>query len=276
MKRVLTSLVVVLALASGLRAADPPAKPMKVKFDLFPTKHIAVMIKINGKGPYRVVFDTGAPVTLISTKLAKENKLVDPKAPKPLFSPFNTEGEVKIKKLEIGDVMVENTSAMAMDHPAIEAMSKAFGGVEGIVGFPFFSKFKVTIDYKAKEMTFEPSGYEPPDIMKSMMGMVTAIARGNSEPKVLASAGQWGLVVDKETSDSKAGVTVKEVLAGGAAAKAGLKTGDRILTIDGRWTDSVAETFDAASLVKPGTEVKVAIVRDGKEMELTVKPGSGL
>jgi S1-C subfamily serine protease len=55
-----------------------------------------------------------------------------------------------------------------------------------------------------------------------------------------------------------------------------LKAGDRLLTIDGRWTDTVAETFDAASHVKPGTEVKVVILRDGKEMELTVKPGSGL
>src|SRR5207302_5303192 len=40
-----------------------PTVPATVPFELLETKHMAVKIKLNGKGPYRVIFDTGAPVT---------------------------------------------------------------------------------------------------------------------------------------------------------------------------------------------------------------------
>ena len=56
---------------------------------------------------------------------------------------------------------------------------------------------------------------------------------------MLSAAGQWGLVADKDKDDEEAGVTIKEVMPGSAAAAAGLKAGDRLLTLDGRWTDSL-------------------------------------
>jgi S1-C subfamily serine protease len=55
-----------------------------------------------------------------------------------------------------------------------------------------------------------------------------------------------------------------------------MKAGDRILTLDGRWTDSLRDLYDAAGFVKPGTAANVVILRDGKEKELTIKPTSGL
>jgi S1-C subfamily serine protease len=57
---------------------------------------------------------------------------------------------------------------------------------------------------------------------------------------------------------------------------AGLKPGDRVLTIDGRWTDTLADLFAAAGYVKPGTTAPVVVKRDGKEVELKVKPMAGL
>jgi len=285
MKRFVPLAVVFVLLAARPAPADPKpelrtdakaaAKPVVVPFELFKSKHIAVDIKINGKGPYRVVFDTGAPLSLLSTKVAKENKLLDPRAPKPLFNPFGAGGEAKIKKLEIGDLVVENTSAMVMDHPAIQAMSEAFGRVEGIVGFPVFARYKMTLDYQAKTMTFVPTDYKPPEGLAALEKAMKAALTGDSS-KVLAPAAQWGMVVDKKDGDKEAGVVIKEVLPGGAAAKAGLKAGDRLLTLDGRWTDSVNECFLAATLVKPGEEVTLVVRRDLKDVEITVKPVSGL
>jgi predicted metalloprotease with PDZ domain len=160
-----------------------------------------------------------------------------------------------------------------MDHPTVQAISKAFGPIEGIVGFPFFARFKTTLDYKARTMTFVPSGYDPPDVMKSMMAALTAIS--GDEPLVLSTSATWGLTVDKKEKDEEAGVTVTRLLAGGPAAKAGLKEGDRLLTLDGRWTDSVADTIRAASAIKPGTPTVAVVQRDGKELQLTIKPISG-
>jgi hypothetical protein len=268
--------VALLAFMLPLRAdTAPAAKPVTVPFELFKTKHIGIMVKINGKGPYRVIFDTGSPVTLLSNKVAEETGLLDKKAPKPLFNPFGAGGEAKIKTLEVGGAKVENVPAIIMDHPGVEAMSKAFGGVEGIVGFPFFARYKMTIDYQAMQMTLVPTGFTPPDTLDSMMNNMMAILQ-DPAPKVLAPAAQWGLVVTKADRDDEAGVRVKEVRPGSAAAAGGLKAGDRLLTLDGRWTDTVADTYIAAGYVKAGTKVKVVVRRDGKEMELTVTPASGL
>jgi len=247
-----------------------------VPFELLKSKHIAVQVKINGKGPYRVIFDTGAPTILVSNKLADEAKLVDKNAPQPFL--FGSRGEVKIKTLELGDAKAEKLSAVVMDHPYLLAMSKVFGPVEGIVGFPFFARYKMTIDYEAAKLTLLPNpGFTPPDT--SMEGMQKAIMEvvlsGSQGPKVISPAGQWGLVVQKKDGDTDAGVTIKEVMADSPAAAGGLKAGDRMLTLDDRWTDSVLDAYLAASLAKPGTAVKVAVKRDGKEMEVMVKPAAG-
>src|SRR5205807_2615582 len=142
----------------------------------------------------------------------------------------------------------------------------------GIIGFPFFARYKMTLDYQAKTMTFTPNGFKPPDVMKSM---VLALMAGD-KPKVLAPAAHWGLVVAKKEGEEDAGVDVQEVMPESPAAKAGLKPGDRLLTLDSRWTDSLADLYFAASFVKAGTTVPVVVKRGGKEVTFQVKPVSGL
>ena len=58
--------------------------------------------------------------------------------------------------------------------------------------------------------------------------------------------------------------------------KAGIKAGDRLLSIDGRWTENVLDCYRATASAKPGSEVPVVIRRDSKEMTLTVRPRAGL
>jgi membrane-associated protease RseP (regulator of RpoE activity) len=258
------------------RADDAKAKPVKVPFELLKTKHITVMVKVNGLGPYRLIFDTGAPVTLLNNKVAKQAGLLK-NVKKPAFSLFGAGGTVKVPKLEIGDLTAENVPAVVMDHPTLEAISKKLGPLDGIVGFPFFARYKMTIDYQAKEMTFVPNGFDPPDAVEDMMATVTALlSKDKPEPKVLSASARWGMAVSKDSDDEDAGVIIKKVMPNSPAAAAGLKAGDRLLTLDDRWTDSVADTYEAASHVKPGTAVKVVVKRDGKEQELTVKPSAGL
>ncbi len=72
MKRFAAFCVALFATASA-RADDPKdAKPLKAPFETLKTQHMAVQVKINGKGPYRLIFDTGAPVTLLNNKTARE------------------------------------------------------------------------------------------------------------------------------------------------------------------------------------------------------------
>jgi hypothetical protein len=182
----------------------------------------------------------------------------------------------KVKTLQLGDLTAKDLPTMVIDHPLIKLMAKHLNKpIAGIVGLSFFGRYKTTIDYQKKELTFEPSGFKPPDMMAKMASILFS-GGGKAEKKVLAPAGQWGFSVAKAKGDTEAGVEVKHVYAGTPAAKAGLQAGDRLLTLDGRWTDTVADTYRAAGHVAAGTAARLGIRRDGKEMELTVAVQSGL
>ncbi len=274
----------IVALACGLIAfpalADEPAKdndaknaaPIKVPFKLLDSKHIVIQVKVNGKGPYRLVFDTGAPMTIINQKLAKEAGIVKKESSGGLFGMM---GQMfTAKDFEIGDLKAKGVDCMVMDHPTVEQMAELFGPIYGIVGFPFFARYRMTVDYQAKEFTFVPSGFKPSNIVESLMTMLQG-ADDRNAPKILAPEGQWGMRADKGSND-EAGVDISKVLDNSPAAKAGLKEGDRLLTLDGRWTDSILDLFEAASHVKPGQTVTVQISRKGEKLELKVTPAAGL
>jgi hypothetical protein len=274
-----------LSLSLTLSTAEQPSvkplgkatvKPVVVPFELLKSGHMAVMIKVNGKGPYRVIFDTGAPFHLLNNKLAKETGLLKD-VPQSSLPFIGTVAEVKVKTLQVGEEKIADQQAVVMDHPVVELLASKLGPIYGIVGFPFFARYRMTIDYQAETLTLVPNGFKPPNAMRSLEStMMQMFLGGQPAAKVLSPAGQWGMSAHKPTSDDEAGVIVKEVLAGSAAADAGLKPGDRLLTIDGRWTDTLADLFDVASSIKPGTTVPVRIKRDGKEIELKVKPRTGL
>jgi hypothetical protein len=269
-----------LVLAGTTDAADPKEKPIVVPFKLMSSGHFIVKVKLNDKGPYNLIFDTGAPTMLINNRIAKDSGVITTNTPQPLFAPFGSMGNMMIKDMQVGDAKAKDVSATVMDHPTVAVFSKAYeketGPIDGIVGFPFFAKFKMTVDYKAQELTFIPNDYKPKDVMENMMATMMKSMEGKNEAKVLSPASQWGMVVGKDTDDEEGGVVIREVFKGTAVDKAGLKVNDRIMTIDGRWTDSIADCYQAAALVKSGRPVEVVIKRDGKEMKVTVTPQRGL
>ncbi len=272
---ILTAIVFIPCWRCGL-AEQAVAKRIIIPFETLKSGHIAVRIKVNGKGPYRVIFDTGAPINLFNNKLAKEAGLLK-NAPQSMLPFLGAIAEVKVRELQVGDEKAANQQAIVMDHPLVELMSKKLGPLYGIVGFPFFARYKMTLDYQTETLTLTPSAYKPANMVRALEAtMLQQLTGGAPMAKVLSPAAQWGLTAHKKAEDEDAGVDVKEVLPGGAAAEAGLKAGDRLLTIDGRWTDTLADVYEVASYLKPGVTVSVGIKRDGKKMEVKVKPRAGL
>ena len=102
-------------------------EPVTVPFELLLTKHIVIEVKINGKGPYRVIFDTGAPVSLINSKTAKETGLLSKNATASLFNFFGPVEQAAIRTLEIGGLKARSVPVIVMDHPTVEMMSKLLG-----------------------------------------------------------------------------------------------------------------------------------------------------
>ena len=59
------SFVALLAITAAGRADQPKAQPATVPFEMLQkgklvSGHFTVQVKVNGKGPYRLIFDTGA------------------------------------------------------------------------------------------------------------------------------------------------------------------------------------------------------------------------
>jgi len=265
----------IVVLTGPVRADAPEAAPTKVPFELLRSQHMTVMVKVNGKGPYRLIFDTGAPIIMLTNKIARETGVIPKTHKNPPFTLFGSMGQFKIKSLEVGALKADNLTAIVMDHPTVAAMAKAVGPIEGIVGFSFFARYRMTIDYQAKELTFVPNHFEPPDLLATITAMLMA-PQAKGGRRIVAPAGQWGFRVAKETGDEGAGVNVQDVLAQSPAAQAGLRKGDRLLTLDGRWTDSVLDCYTAAAHVLPGTTARLLVLRDGKEVEVTVRVQAGL
>lgn len=254
-------------------AGEKAVQPVTVPFELLPTRHMTVMIRINGKGPYRVIFDTGSPFSLLSSKVAKEAGLSAQNSGWMGIGLFGSVTSVKAKILELGGIKAKDVPFLVMDHPTIQLMSSVLGPVEGIVGFPFFARYRMTLDYQKKELTFVPTSFEPVDILQAL---VNGLLYQKSEPRLLSPAGLWGFSVEKDAADQSAGVKVGKVLNDSPASKAGLRPGDRLLILDDRWTDSVQDCYAAAGAIAAGTEVTLKIKRDGLEKEIRLKPVQGL
>ncbi len=72
---------------------------------------------------------------------------------------------------------------------------------------------------------------------------------------------------------SKKGALVAQVTVGGPAAKAGLQTGDLVTKFDGREVQSQTDLTRQVAMVSPGQEMRLTVLRDGRQQEVTVKSG---
>ena len=71
----------------------------------------------------------------------------------------------------------------------------------------------------------------------------------------------------------KNGVLVQQVQPGGPAEKAGLKSGDVILTIDGRSIKDGDDLVNEIASRRPGSSIRLGYLRDGKQTDATVAIG---
>jgi len=71
----------------------------------------------------------------------------------------------------------------------------------------------------------------------------------------------------------KEGVLISQVYKDGPAWKAGLKTGDVVAEYQGKKVTSPRDLQEMTADTEVGTEVKLSIVRDGSQQEITVKIG---
>ena len=259
--------------------ADGKATRFEVPYRLTDTKHVLVRAKINGRGPFNLILDTGAPAVFITKAVAKKAK-----------ADTDDKGWANFDKFELeGGVVVEEARGRVEDLFQLQGMnSMGLAGVElhGVIGYNVLAKYRIEYDFTADKLGFEPlDDFEPPKLipigggkggqggleMLGPMMKVLAAFMGVKPNFDLAPRGFVGLEFDDAD-----GVVVKKVLAGGPADQAGIKVGDKIDTVGTRGIDDARDLTRALAKAKPGQDLKFTIKRGGKEMELTVELGRGL
>lgn len=131
--------------------APASTTPGEVPFELAPPNDAAILVavKINGRGPYKFVLDTGATFTCIDQKLVDELKLPEWRGQ---FGVGVMPVQGAVKLVELDTFEVGNVKATEMKAVAIEFSRLQTGGLDarGLVGLNFLKSFQMNIDFKKK------------------------------------------------------------------------------------------------------------------------------
>lgn len=151
------------ALGCGLQSALSPGAPSEtapgeVNFKLAGPNEAALVVpvKINGKGPYDFVLDTGATFTCVDRPLAEELKLPDWSGPLGTVVVTGGEGQmgfVKIDTLEVGGTA--RASELVACKLDLSRMQPPGFGIKGLVGLNFLKSYRVTIDFERKSLRLD-------------------------------------------------------------------------------------------------------------------------
>jgi membrane-associated protease RseP (regulator of RpoE activity) len=237
-----------------------------------------VRVKINGKGPFNFILDTGAPLIYVTKEVEKKLGLHPEKGAWTTLDRLDIEGGVNLEKVKV-----------RLETPfQLEGMNAlGFAGVElhGILGYTLLARYRVEFDFTRDTLAWTRLDFQPPQpqplgkgtadpglgVVAGMMKMLAFLIGKAPEP-VRLPRGFLGVELD----DSGGAVAVKAILAGGPAAQAGLKVGDRISEVRGKTVLSVADVLRRTAALTAGQPVRITVRRGEETRQITVTSGEGL
>ena len=102
------------------RSQDKLARRSVVPFEMLVTNHMLVEARINDKGPFHLIFDLGAPITLLNNRASEAAGVVKPDAPRSFL--FGMRGEAVVNRLKVGELTAEKLPVIILDHPVLKAL----------------------------------------------------------------------------------------------------------------------------------------------------------
>ncbi len=123
----------------------------EVKFNLR-SFHIYIPVMVNGSGPYSFILDSGSGLTVVGSDIAGELSL-DQIGELPALGAGGVDvgSFVSLDSIEIGDVVITDIVAGELDLSNLNRF--ALEPIDGILGYDFFSRFVVQIDYQDSLLT---------------------------------------------------------------------------------------------------------------------------
>lgn len=136
-------------------------------------------VKIDGKGPFRLVLDTGASHSAITSRVA--NKVDDASAQLINVLLHGVTGSavvpaLKVRSMEVGDMLIQPTT--------LPIVADAFGGAEGVLGREGLMDKRIFADFGADVLTIAkshgkraPPGYKTVPLTLTGAGLLAADVR---------------------------------------------------------------------------------------------------
>ena len=142
----------------GQHGLSPPEKmtlagPVTVPLELVEGR-LVVSAKVNGRGPFKFILDSGAEVSLLADTFATEAGLPsegEMQVGSPGSKTPKTAAITPVEKLEIGGLVVENFTTLAMD---LAGLQKRVPGLVGVISAQMLDGLLVSYDYPAGQMHF--------------------------------------------------------------------------------------------------------------------------
>jgi hypothetical protein len=238
-----------------------------------------IRAKLNGKGPFNFILDTGAPAMFITDALAEKCGVKPTKDHWGWLDKLEIEGGVPVGKTR---VRVEDIFQLK----GMNGLGLAGAELHGMIGYDVLAHYRMEIDVTQDKMTWTELKWtpEPPktkggkggadpslEMLGTLMGMLGKMMGAKANPDV-APRGFLGL----ELEAAKDTVTVKAVLENSPAATAGVKPGDRITKVQGRTVENLDDVATHVNKLTADKDVKLTIVRGKETKELKFKTGEGL
>ena len=153
---------------TGVQFAQPGApKPdfvfpagrafVEVPFEI-ESGHLFLKVMLNGKGPFRMLFDSGGVNVLFPQVLAQ----IGARAEGAMSGSSAGDGKqdvgvTRVDRLEFGGIAVERQVFATFDLDAFMRRVEGLDDVAGVVGYELFKRFPVKLDYERSRATF----YDP-------------------------------------------------------------------------------------------------------------------
>ena len=268
-----------LSALSVLMLATAPAPTWEVPYRTTIPKHIVVRAKINGKGPFNFILDTGAPAMFVAVKAGKKAGLKNAASGWATMDKLQIEGGPTLLKAK---ARVETPFQLE----GMNGLGMAGLEIHGLMGYGILAAYRMEIDFSRDKMTWTEVGkpIEMPrragkggggagglEMMGSVMKTLGAMMGRKASPEITLR-GFFGMTLENGDDLPR----VAGVLLEGPAGKAGVRSGDLVSKVGGRNVYSVGDILRFAGRCPPGQEVKLTVKRGGKTKEIAFKAGEGI
>ncbi|MFM7128708.1 MAG: PDZ domain-containing protein [bacterium] len=264
--------------------ADPQTgQSFEVPYLLTQTNHFVVRAIINGKGPFYLVVDTGAPGLFLGTEASRKAGITSEKG-----KFFSNLEELKLE----GGPTLKNLPMRVEDPFQLTGMnSLGLPGIrlDGLMGFSVLARYRITLDPTHKRMIWTRLDFNPKQTLDDI-----PVARREEMPAELQAMNMLGpamklasLFIGKqpdvkrlpqgfagfslESGVNSAKLVIGRVLADSPASRAELKSGDEITAIDEKPLKNRDEFTKFMEQKPAGATLKFSIKRSGETKSIELK-----